>query len=187
LGGVNVHVDLSRELVGDAGDVLDRAGFVVDLHHRDEFGYGYMLEAHQHPNPHQAREGKKKHRLVPDPVRAPIVLMAFEDYCLRGMGLGEICDKLNADLDRYPPPKRNRKDEMALRQTWSRSQLQAMLRNPKYTGYNVWGRHDKRPGRPFQRPREQWVWSAMAVHEPIVPKELFDAVEDRARRNETRI
>ena len=87
-----------------------------------------MLEEHQHPNPHKAREGKKKHRLVPDPMRAPIVLTAFEDYCLHGLGLGEICDKLNADLDRYPPPKRNRKDEMALRQTWSRSQLQAMLR-----------------------------------------------------------
>lgn len=27
----------------------------------------------------------------------------------------------------------------------------------------------------------------MAVHKPIVSKELFDAVEDRARRNETRI
>jgi hypothetical protein len=33
------------------------------------------------------------------------------------MGLGEICDKLNRDLERYPPPKRNRKDEMPLRQT----------------------------------------------------------------------
>jgi site-specific DNA recombinase len=86
---------------------------------------------------------------VPDPVRAPIVAMIFEDYCLRGMGLGEICDKLNRDLERYPPPKRNRKDEMPLRQTWSRSQIQAMLRNPKYTGYNVWGRHDKRRGRPL--------------------------------------
>jgi DNA invertase Pin-like site-specific DNA recombinase len=100
---------------------------------------GYQLEAHPYPNPHKAREGKKKHRLVPDPVRAPIVAMILEDYCLRGMGLSEICDKLNRDLERYPPPKRNRKDEMPLRQTWSRSQIQAMLRNPKYTGYNVWG------------------------------------------------
>lgn len=98
------------------------------------------------PQPHKAREGKKKHRLVPDPVRGSIVAMIFEDYCLRGVGLGEICDKLNRDLDRYPPPKRSRKDEMPLRQTWSRSQIQAMLRNPKYTGYNVWGRHDKRRG-----------------------------------------
>lgn len=37
---------------------------------------------------------------------------------------------------------------MALRQTWSRCQVLAMLCNPKYTGYNVWGRHDKRRGRP---------------------------------------
>jgi hypothetical protein len=33
--------------------------------------------------------------------------LIFEDYCERGMGLGEICDKLNRDLDRYPPPTRN--------------------------------------------------------------------------------
>lgn len=148
--------------------------------------YGYRLRKYPHPNPHKAREGRKKHRLVPDPVRALIVLEVFEDYCLRGMGLGEICDKLNADLDRYPPPKRNRKDEMPLRQTWSRSQIWAMLRNPKYTGYNVWGRHDKRRGRPFVRPRDEWVWSPTPMHEPLIPKELFDVVEERARRHETR-
>ena len=107
--------------------------------------YGYALEEHQHPNPAKAREGKRKHRLILDPVCAPIVLMIFEDYCLRHLGLGEITDKLNSDLDRYPPPAANPKDEMVLRKTWSRSQIQAMLRNPKYTGYNVWGRHDKRP------------------------------------------
>jgi hypothetical protein len=62
----------------------------------------------------------------------------------------------------------------------------APLRNPKYTGYNVWGRHDKRRGRPYQRPRDQWIWSATPVHEPIVSKELFDIVEERARRHEIR-
>ena len=59
-----------------------------------------------------------------------------------------------------------------------------MLRNPKYTGYNVWGRHDKRPGRPFIRLRTEWVWSPVPVHEPIVPRELFEMVEERARGNE---
>ena len=146
--------------------------------------YGYMLEPHPHPNPHKAKEGKKKHRLVPDPVQAPIVLMIFSWYCLRKLGLGEICDKLNRDLDRYPPPKRNRKDENDLPQTWNRGQIQAMLRNPKYTGFNVWNRHDKRRGRPTLRPRDQWIWSATPVHEAIVPKELFDQVEERAQRNE---
>jgi site-specific DNA recombinase len=145
--------------------------------------YGYTLEEHRHPNPAKAREGKRKHRLVLDPLRAPIVLMIFEDYCLRRLGLGEITDKLNGDLDRYPPPAANPKDEMVLRKTWSRSQIQAMLRNPKYTGYNVWGRHDKRPGRPLIRPREQWIWSPAPTHPAIVPKELFDQVDERARQN----
>ena len=145
--------------------------------------YGYALEPHHHPNPQKAREGRKKHRLIPDPVQAPIVQMIFNDYCVGGLGLGAMCDKLNADLERYPPPTRNKKDENNLVQTWSRSQIQAMIRNPKYTGYNVWGRHDKRPGRPFIRPREQWVWSPTASHEPLVSRELFDQVEARARRN----
>ena len=114
----------------------------------------------------------------------------FDDWCLSGLGLGAICEKLNADLDRYPPPTRNKKDENDLRQTWSRSQLQAMLRNPKYTGYNVWGRHDKRRGRPFIRPREQWIWSTTPSHEPIVSRELFDAgrgarAAQRRRRQRT--
>lgn len=55
-----------------------------------------------------------------------------------------------------------------------------MLRNPKYTGYNVWGRHDKRRGRPLMRPREDWVWSPAPTHEALVPKDLFDLVEERA-------
>ena len=145
--------------------------------------YGYALEEHRHPNPAKAREGKRKHRLILDPLRAPVVLMIFEDYCLRRLGLGEITYKLNSDLNRYPPPAVNPNDETALEKTWSRSQIQAMLRNPKYTGYNVWGRHDKRPGRPRLRPREQWVWSPTPTHPAIVPKELFEQVEGRARQN----
>lgn len=109
--------------------------------------------------------------------------MIFEDYCRHGLGLGAICEKLNADLNRYPPPTRNKKDENDLPQTWSRSQLHAMLRNPKYTGFNVWGRHDKRRGRPFVRPRDQWVWSPAPSHEPLVSRELFELVDERAERN----
>jgi site-specific DNA recombinase len=148
--------------------------------------YGYLLEPHEHPNPQKAREGRKKHRLVPDPIKASIVRMIFEDYCQRGLGLGAICDRLNADLDRYPPPARNKKDENDLPQTWSRSQLHAMLRNPKYTGYNVWGRHDKRRGRPIIRPRDQWTWSARPAHEALVSRELFEQVEQRALSNQRR-
>ncbi len=55
-----------------------------------------------------------------------------------------------------------------------------MLRNPKYTGFNVWGRHDNRKGRPMIRPREQWVWSPTPTQEAIVSRELFEMVEERS-------
>jgi site-specific DNA recombinase len=145
--------------------------------------YGYQLEPHPHPNPNKAREGKRKHRLIPEPIRAAVVLMIFTDYCVHLLGLSAICDKLNRDLQRYPAPARNPKDENDLPPTWSKSQIQAMLRNPKYTGYNVWNRHDKRKGRPLIRPRAEWIWSPTATHEAIVPRELFDMVEERANRN----
>lgn len=93
-------------------------------------------------------------------------------------------ERLNSDLDRYPPPRRNKKDENDLPQTWSKSQLHFMLRNPKYTGYNVWNRHDKRRGKRLLRPREQWIWSEAPTHEAIVGREMFDGVEGRARRND---
>ena len=145
--------------------------------------YGYTLEAHAHPNPNKAREGKRKHRLILDPIRGPVVLMIFEDYCVRLLGIGAICDKLNRNPDRYPPPIPNRKDESPLPHTWSRSVLNALLRNPKYTGFNVWGRNDRRPGHPQIRPREEWVWSPAPTHEAIVSRELFEMVEERAMTN----
>ncbi len=103
--------------------------------------------------------------------------MIFEEYCLHGIGLGEICEKLNGDLERYPPPKRNPKDEMPLPRRGVGRSFKPCSETPKYTGYNVWGRHDKRRGRPFIRPRAQRIWSAAPTHAPLVPKELFDLVE----------
>jgi hypothetical protein len=109
--------------------------------------------------------------------------MIFEDYCVRLIGLGEICEKLNRNVERFPPPVPNRKDENGLPHTWSKSVINAILRNPKYTGFNVWGRNDKRKGHPQIRPRDQWVWSAEPTHEPIVSRELFDQVEEGAQTN----
>jgi site-specific DNA recombinase len=144
--------------------------------------YGYMLEEHPHPNPSKAREGKHKHRLIIDPIRGPVIVMIFDDYCVRLLGLGEICEKLNRNIEKFPAPIPNRKDATDLSHTWSRSVIGAILRNPKYTGFNVWGRNDKRRGRQQIRPRDEWVWSANPTHEPLVSRELFDMVEQRAER-----
>jgi site-specific DNA recombinase len=146
--------------------------------------YGYALEAHPHPNPRKAADGKVKHRLIIDPVRAPIVVLIFSWYCVDRMGLGHIADKLNRDLDRYPPPTPSGRTKSSLQPTWHRSLIGSVLRNPKYTGYNVWNRNDKRKGRAKVRPQSEWVWSPTPTHEAIVSKELFEQVEPSAIRNE---
>jgi site-specific DNA recombinase len=142
-----------------------------------------VLEEHPHPNPSKALDGRKKHRLIIDPVRAPIVRQIYCWYCHDALGLGEIVDRLNRDLERYPAPKPNKKDECELRPTWSRSSIQAILRNPKYTGFNVWNRHDKRRGKRTLRPETEWKWSSEPTHPGIIEKELFDLVPAAAGRN----
>ncbi len=149
--------------------------------------YGYLLEEHPHPNPSKAREGRKKHRLIVDPVRAPVVEQIFRWYCSDGLGLGELVDRLNRDLERYPAPEPNKKDACELRPSWSRSSVRAILRNPKYTGFNVWNRHDKRKGKKTLRPQNEWTWSREETHPALVEKELFDLVPISAERNTNRI
>jgi site-specific DNA recombinase len=146
--------------------------------------YGYRLEEHPHPNPSKARDGRRKHRLIIDQVPARAVVQIFDWYCVGHKGLGEIVDRLNCDRDTYPPPVPNRKDASELARTWSRSSVQAILRNPKYTGYNVWNRHDKRRGRQTLRPRDQWVWSSQPTHPALVSRELFEMVDGSARQHE---
>ena len=145
--------------------------------------YGYMLEPHHHPNPQKAREAQE----APAHPRPGQGADRADD--LRGLLRARPRPRRDLrqaqrDLDRYPPPRRNRKDENDLPPDLEQSHSsRSMLRNPKYTGYNVWGRHDKRRGRPLIRPRDQWVWSATPTHEAIVSRELFDAGRGTRRRN----
>jgi site-specific DNA recombinase len=67
--------------------------------------YGYRFAEHEHPNPHKAAQGLKVKVLEPDPVAAPVVRMIFLDYVVGGLTITAILDRLNADLDRYPPPQ----------------------------------------------------------------------------------
>jgi site-specific DNA recombinase len=101
--------------------------------------YGYMLEEHPHPNPSKAREGKHKHRLVIDPVRAPVVLMIFEDYCVRRIGLGAICNKLNRNIEKYPPPVPKPRGQERPAPYMEPIRHQRDSPQPQYTGFNVWG------------------------------------------------
>jgi len=110
--------------------------------------YGYLPERITHPNPSKATQGLSKTRLALDHGRAPIVALIYAWRVEEKLGIKTITARLNADPAAYPPP-----DPQA---GWSIGGVAALLRNPKYTGYQVIGR--RRKGRLV--PIDQWHWSA---------------------------
>jgi site-specific DNA recombinase len=56
------------------------------------------------------------------------------------------------------------------------------MRNPKYTGYQVWNRRARKGGGKANPP-EQWIWSEEPAHDALVSREMF---EEAARRSVTR-
>ncbi len=64
---------------------------------------------------------------------------------------------------------------------WSGSAVREILRNPKYTGYQVWNRRATKKGGRNNDPKD-WVSSPQPTHEPLVTRELFDAVSVMGKR-----
>jgi len=127
--------------------------------------YGYIAEKVTHPNPYKAAQGLTKTRLALDPGRAPIVAQIYAWRIDEHLGIKTITDRLNAGPAAYPPP-----DPAA---GWSIGGVAALLRNPKYTGYQVIGR--RRKGRLV--PIDQWHWSAAASHPAIIDRATWDAAQ----------
>src|SRR5215831_276062 len=64
--------------------------------------YGYRLaDAGPHPNPAKAADGKRLHRLEPDPLTAPVVARIYREF-LAGSGIYAIAEGLTRD--RIPCP-----------------------------------------------------------------------------------
>ncbi len=133
--------------------------------------YGYCFAEHEHPNPYKAQQGLKVKVLEPDPLTAPVVKMIFHDYVVNGLTITELVRKLNSDLERYPPPQSP--DPKRRTGMWGRSSVWEILHNPKYTGYQVWNRRQRKRGGKINPP-EKWIWSEEPAHEPLVSREMFD-------------
>ena len=103
--------------------------------------YGYLPERVTRPNPSKAAQGLSKTRLALDPGRAPIAAQIYTWRTDGKLGIKTITGRLNADPAAYPPP-----DPAT---GWTIGGVAAMLRNPKYTGYQVIGR--RRQGKPVPR------------------------------------
>jgi site-specific DNA recombinase len=148
--------------------------------------YGYAAVKTRHPVKNKAEQGRTKHRLVPDPVRGPVVTRIFLMRALDRIGYQAIADRLNRDPERYPPPDpiigEGRRHRVG---AWTASNVREVLDNPKHTGYMVWNRRKRpRPERGIRgkvNPPSAWVWSTMPTHEPLVTREIFEAASTVGR------
>ena len=154
--------------------------------------YGYRLvDAGPHPNPSKAADGKRLHVLEPEPDTAPIVRRIYEEY-LAGQGSYAIAERLNREGVQSPSGHDRLRNPHRHGLAWGKSAVRAILRNPRYTGNEVWAKQrrdevlldveDVSGGHETVmrwNPEESWVWSAEPAHEALVTREMFDATQAR--------
>ena len=147
--------------------------------------YGYQAQWIKHPVKAKAYEGKVKHRLVSDTVRGKVVTLIFTWRALERLSYQKIADRLNLDLDRYPPPEPIPGAGRRRIGAWTYGSVREVLDNPKHTGYMVWNRRKNprkdRGVRGRVNPPSQWVWSSQPTHEPLITRELFEAASTVGR------
>lgn len=135
--------------------------------HMGPVPYGYR--------PHRIRATYSDHhrrmrmRLVPDPATAGAVGQIFDDY-VHHLTLAQIRHRLARSG--YPAPAHTTTGRAG---PWTSEAVKSVLNNPKYLGYQVWGRHHH--GRPA--PRHHWVWSHTPAHRALVDAATFTAAQQR--------
>ncbi len=102
--------------------------------------YGYsVIDAGPHPNPRKAAEGFRLRVLVIDEPSAAVVRRIFAEY-LDSSGDRAIANGLNRDAIPCPSARRPDQNRHRLADGWQGSTVRAILDNPRYTGYAVFGR-----------------------------------------------
>ncbi|GAA5151776.1 hypothetical protein GCM10023321_19390 [Pseudonocardia eucalypti] len=139
--------------------------------------YGYRAKTYRHPNPTKAAKGLVKTRLEPDDARGETVTQIALWRYYEKIGYDTIADRLNADLDKYPPPEPTIKARA--RGVWGKTSIMEILQNPKYTGYQVFNRRASRSAGGKVNDPVKWVWSPEPVHEPLIPKWMYDEISAR--------
>ena len=152
--------------------------------------YGYRIaDAGPHPNPAKAADGKRLHKLEPDPETAWAVRRIFAEY-LTGRGLFAIAEGLTRDRIPSPSQHDTARNTHRTGEGWAKSAVRAILRNPRYTGRQVWNKQRKDEilldvndvARGYEtrlrwNDTGQWVWSETLAQEPLVTVEDFEAAQ----------
>ncbi|WP_083276071.1 recombinase family protein [Pseudonocardia sp. HH130630-07] len=144
--------------------------------------YGYRARKIRHPNPVKRAKGLSKTRLEPDGARGETVTQIALWRYHEGLGYGTIAERLNTDLERYPPPEPVGGRHRA-RGAWSKLTVYEILKNPKYTGYMVFNRRASTSRGGAVNDPAKWVWSPEPTHEPLIPKHVYDQMRADAAKH----
>ena len=105
--------------------------------------YGYaVVDGGPHPNPSRAAVGLRLRVLELDEGQAAVVARIFAEY-LDGAGDRAIAAGLNRDGIPCPSASRPEQNRHRRADGWQGSTVRAILENPRYTGYAVFGRWTK--------------------------------------------
>ncbi|WP_344094007.1 recombinase family protein, partial [Nocardiopsis composta] len=152
--------------------------------------YGYMLaDAGPHPNPAKAADGKRLHRLVPNPDTDWVVRLIYGLF-LTGWGIGAIAEHLTAEGIPSPSAYDRRRNPHRSGVAWAKAAVRVILTNLRYTGHQVWNKQRKDEvlldvrdvslgytTKQRWNERDKWVISDEIVHEPLIPRKVFDQVQ----------
>ena len=149
--------------------------------------YGYRLvDAGPHPNRAHAGLGRRRQRLDPDPGTARHVRWMFAER-LAGRSVAGIARELNERGVPCPStadPERNRHRSG---RWWNLRSVAVILVNPRYTGREVWSRHQGAgsDGQRRMNPAE-WAISRSPSHPALVSEADFVAAQQvrTVRRND---
>jgi site-specific DNA recombinase len=154
--------------------------------------YGYLLvDAGPHPNPAKAAEGKRLRRLAPDAVAAPVVQRIFREY-LSGIGVFAIAQRLTTDGIACPSLHDRARNPHRSGVAWSKGAVRGILKNPRYTGHEVWNKQRKQESlidvedvalghetKMTWNAKEKWILSDQVVHDALVSRDMFDQTQLR--------
>ncbi|MEU8365327.1 recombinase family protein [Nonomuraea sp. NPDC048882] len=129
------------------------------------YGYVAVVDPDAPPASNRFGVGRPKMRLElhPDQRRRDTVAEAFRLRRCEQRTDGEIARILAADLDRHPLAEGQG--------PWVARRIHRMLSQPKYSGYQVFGRRAARTNHGRSNPISDWVWSRRQAHPAIVPLE----------------
>lgn len=131
------------------------------------------------------KDPQDKHKLIPDPVAAPIVQRIFALAC-EGKKVGQIARILNEDHVETPAahfarihPDSKKHKKRSPKQDWGVYSVRYIIERPEYTGANVSFKRDyKSIDNPVSKKRDMEDWLIIPdCNVPLVSKEDFEKAQ----------